>query len=100
DINQGWLYQQRVGQLRSAGTPKDARDAAERVTRYMPSANAWVTLGLADYDLGEKTTAAADFRKAIAMDPNVKSQLESGSPARWKKVSDDKVFVRQVLEPK
>src|SRR5437879_7501545 len=53
DINQGWLYQQWTGQLRSAGKTKEAREAAAKVTKYMPSANAQVTLGLLDYELGD-----------------------------------------------
>src|SRR5436190_1180608 len=79
DINQGWLYQQWTGQLRSAGKTKEAREAAAKVTKYMPSANAQVTLGLLDYELGDKPAALADFRKAIEMDPTVRRQFEGAS---------------------
>src|SRR5207342_3339333 len=77
DINQGWLYQQRAGQLRNAGKPKEAREATAKVARYMPTAGTWVTLGTLDYELGEKAEALADFRKAIELDPNVRQQFES-----------------------
>src|SRR5499427_819092 len=77
DINQGWLYQQRAGELRTAGKTKEARESAIKVTRYMPSANAWVTVGILDYELNEKPAALADFKKALEMDPNVRRQFES-----------------------
>src|SRR5262252_823475 len=76
DINLGWLYQQWSGELRSAGKRKEARDAAAKTARYMPSANAQITLGLMDYDLGDKTAALADFRKAFELDPNFRKQFE------------------------
>jgi uncharacterized Ntn-hydrolase superfamily protein len=105
DINQGWLYQQWTGQLRSAGKTKEARDAAAKVTRYMPSAGAQLTLGLLDYELGDKPAALTDFRKAIEIDPNVRKQFEGAAPAqggrggtRLRAVLEDKEFLAQVLK--
>src|SRR5205814_6818831 len=51
DLNLGLLWSERIGRLRSAGKPKDARDAAAKVARYMPTANSYVTLGAMDYAL-------------------------------------------------
>lgn len=104
DINQGWLYQQWSGQLRSAGKTKEARDAASKAAKYMPSANAHVTLGLMDYELGDKTAALADFRRAIEMDANVRRQFEApaapqgGRGQRMRAILEDKAFVADVLK--
>jgi uncharacterized Ntn-hydrolase superfamily protein len=105
DINQGWLYQQWTGQLRSAGKTKEAREAAAKVAKYMPSAGAQVTLGLMDYELGDKPAALADLRKAIEMDPNVRRQFEGASGQtngrggqRLRAILDDKEFLAQLLQ--
>jgi uncharacterized Ntn-hydrolase superfamily protein len=103
DINLGWLWMPRVGQLMSAKKPKEARDAAAKVVQYMPSANAEVTLGVADYNLGDKPAALADFRKALQMDPNVKRQFDStaapqiGRGQRLRAVLEDKEFIKQLF---
>ena len=108
DINQGWLYQQRSSELRAAGKNREAREAAMKVTRYMPSANAWITLGVIDYDLADKTSALSDFRKAMEMDPNVRRLFAPSTPAtpggaqggrgqRLSAVLQDKDFVNQLL---
>lgn len=106
DINQGWLYQQLTGELRSANKPKDAREAAAKVTRYMPSANAWVTLGVLDYELSDKPAALADFKKALELDPNVRRQFEAtanpqpGRGQRLRAILEDKEFLRDLLGSK
>ena len=103
DINQGWLYQQRAGELRSAGKMKEARAAAALVTRYMPGANAWITLGVLDYGLRDKPAALADFRRAIELDPAVKRQFEAPADAqagrgqRLRAIIEDKEFLRDLL---
>ena len=103
DINQGWLYQQWAGQLRSAGKTKEARDAAAKAAGYMPIAGAQLTLGMMDYELGDKAAALADFRKAIQMDPNVRKQFEGSAPQggrgqRLRAILEDKEFLKQVLQ--
>ena len=108
DINQGWLYQQWTGQLRSQGKTKEARDAAAKVAKYMPSAGAQMTLGSLDYELGDKHSAIADFRKAIEMDANVRRQFEAptnpqtsaapGRGGRLRAILEDKEFVKEVLK--
>jgi uncharacterized Ntn-hydrolase superfamily protein len=106
DINQGWLYQQRAGELRTAGKTKEARESAIKVTHYMPGANAWVTVGLLDYELNEKPAALADFRKALEMDPNLRRQFESpatpqpGRGQRLRAIIEDKDFMKQLLGDK
>src|SRR5207245_6290334 len=105
DLNLGMLYQDQTGKLLSAGKPKEARDAAVRVTKYMPSAQAQVTLGALDYNLGDKTAALADFRQALRMDPNVKRQFlpiatdvpTPGCGQRLRAVLEDKEFLRQLF---
>src|SRR5215510_12261280 len=69
DMNLGLLYQQRSGVLRTAGKNREARDATAKVAHYMPTANAYLNLGIADYSLGDKTAALTDFRKALQLDP-------------------------------
>jgi tetratricopeptide (TPR) repeat protein len=104
DINLGYLYQQWGGELRTAGKRKEARDAAAKVAKYMPSANAQVTLGIIDYDLGDKHAALDDFKKALAMDPNVRRQFEApanpqpGRGQRLRAVIDDKEFMKQLFQ--
>jgi tetratricopeptide (TPR) repeat protein len=103
DINLGWVWMPRVGQLMSANKPKEAREAAAKVVQYMPSANALVALGVADYHLGDKPAALADFRKALQMDSNVKRQFDStaapqtGRGQRLRAVLEDKEFLKQLF---
>jgi len=109
DINLGHLYQQWGNELRTAGKRKEARDAAAKVTRYMPSANAHLSLGVMDYDLGDKAAALADFKKAFAMDLKLRTQFEApaGAPAvptqggrgqRLRAILEDQEFLKQLLQ--
>src|SRR5215470_12840841 len=75
DMNLGLLYQEKYGRLMQSGKSREARDAMVAVTHYMPSANAQVNLGIADYSLGDKPAALAAFRKGLQMDPNVKQRF-------------------------
>jgi tetratricopeptide (TPR) repeat protein len=100
-MNLGLLYSERVGRLRAAGKPREARDAAAKVARYMPSANAWFNLGVTDYGLGDKAAALADFRKAIELDPAIKQRLQGPAPEggrgqALRAVLEDKEFLKQV----
>lgn len=103
DINQGWLYQQRAGELRSAGKQREAREATALYVRYMPSAGAWISLGVLDYDLQDKAAALADFRKALALDPAVRRQFEQPSASqggrgqRLRAILADRQFLRELL---
>ena len=51
------LYSQWMGELRTAGKRQEARDAASKVARYMPGAQAQMNLGVMDYELGDKPAA-------------------------------------------
>ena len=97
DMNLGYLYQEKVGRLSSAGKPKEARDAAAKAAHYMPTAQAYVSLGILDYNSGDKTAAVADFRKALELDGSVRQRFENPS-GRLKAIGEDKEFVRQVLQ--
>ncbi len=106
DMNLGMLYSQWMGELRTAGKRREARDAAAKVARYMPTAQSQVSLGVMDYELGDKPAALADFRKALEMDPNVRRQFEApaspqpGRGQRLRAVQDDKEFMQQLFPPK
>jgi uncharacterized Ntn-hydrolase superfamily protein len=99
DLNLGLLYSERMGRLRSAGKPKEARDAAAKVALYMPTANSFVSLGAMDYALGDKASALANFRKAIQLDPAVRSRLEGEARnPMLRAIVEDKEFLRDVLK--
>jgi uncharacterized Ntn-hydrolase superfamily protein len=98
DLNLGYLYQPKVVLLMSQSRMKEAREVALKVARYMPSANAQITLGVIDYNLGDKPSALAELRKAIEMDPNVRAQLQSENPPqRLRPVLEDKEFLKQLF---
>ena len=63
DINLGLLYQDRMGKLLSANKPQEARAAAATYVKYMPSANAYISLGLMDYNLGIRLRPWAIFAR-------------------------------------
>ena len=106
DMNLGLLYQEKYGRLMQSGKSREARDAMVAVTHYMPSANAQVNLGIADYSLGDKPAALAAFRKGLQMDPNVKQRFfptgNGTAPAgpganRLRPISEDKEFLKQLF---
>jgi hypothetical protein len=72
----------------------------------MPSANAQVDLGIADYSLGDKPAALAAFRQGLQMDPNVKQRFfpagngtaPTGPGAnRLRPILEDKEFLKQLF---
>jgi uncharacterized Ntn-hydrolase superfamily protein len=101
DMNLGMLYQDKVGKLMSANKPKEAREAAARFAHYMPSANAQITLGAMDYNLGDKAAALADFRKALELDPGVRRRFEAPgngqANGRMRAILEDKEFLKQLF---
>jgi uncharacterized Ntn-hydrolase superfamily protein len=98
DLNLAALYQDKIFKLTSANKPKEARDAAAKAARYAPSANAQMTLGMMDYNLGDKAAALADFRKALEMDPNIRRRFEGQPNGRMKPILEDKEFLKEVLQ--
>ena len=101
DMNLGMLYQDKIGKLMSANKPKEAREAAARFAHYMPSANAQITLGAMDYNLGDKAAALADFRKALELDPGVRRRFEAPgngqANGRMRAILEDKEFLKQLF---
>lgn len=101
NMNLGLLYQEKVGRLMSENKQKEAREAAAKYAHYMPSANAQMTLGSMDYNLGDKTAALADFRKALELEPGMRSRFETpanGQPGgRMRAILEDKEFLKQLL---
>ena len=115
DMNLSMNWQQKMGTLLSKNDSKGAREAAAKVAHYAPSANAYVSLGAMDYNLGDKPAALADFRKALEMDPNVRRQFEAPAAApadaapagrgggrgqRLRAILEDKEFLRQLFPEK
>jgi uncharacterized Ntn-hydrolase superfamily protein len=102
DLALGSGYQDKLSKLMTANKPREAREAAARYAHYVPSANAQVSLGTMDYNLGDKTAALADFRKALEMDPAVRRRFEA-APAggkgnnRMKPILDDADFMKQLF---
>jgi uncharacterized Ntn-hydrolase superfamily protein len=102
DIQLSNVYQDKIGKLLTAGKTKDARDAAAAIVRYNPSANSLITLGVMDYNLGDKPAALADFRKALEIDPGVKARftpLAQGG-GRMRTLLEDKDFLKQLFPEK
>lgn len=99
NINLGLLYDEKAENLSNAGKTGEAREAAAKVTYYLPTAGAFVTLGAIDYSLGNKPAALADFRKALRLDPHVRQQLEvpTAEQQLLRRVQDDKDFLRELL---
>ena len=106
DLNLGMLYAQWMGELRTAGKRKEARDAASKLVKYTPGAQSQLALGVMDYELGDKPAALADFRKALEMDPNVRRQFEAAAPPqpgrgqRLRTIMDDQEFMKQLFPAK
>jgi uncharacterized Ntn-hydrolase superfamily protein len=109
DLNLGYLYQDKYSKLMQSGKPREARDAAAKWVRYMPSGNAQMTLGIVNYTLGDKTAALADFQKALQMDPNLKQRFTGSANGampggrggnRMQTILDDKDFLKQLFPEK
>ena len=100
DMQLGMVYQDRFGKLMTANKPKEARAAAALYARYMPSPNAWISLGVSDYNLGDKPAALSDFRKALQMDPASKARFTSNGGqggGRLRVILEDKEFLKQLF---
>ncbi len=100
DLQLGMLYQDRMGKLVTANKPREARDAAAGYARYMPSAGALISLGVMDYNLGDKPAALADFRKALELDPSSKSRFTPNGGqggGRMRAILQDKDFLKQLF---
>ena len=104
DLNLGLLYSEKVGRLRSAGKSREARDAAARVTHYMPTANSFFTLGVLDYGLADKEAALSDFRKAIELDGSIRQRFQAADAAAGgrgqmlRPILEDKEFVARLMQ--
>jgi uncharacterized Ntn-hydrolase superfamily protein len=116
DMNLGMLYPQWITELRTAGKHKEARDAAAELTKYVKTAGSLMTLGVTDYEMGDKPAALEDFRKALAMDASVRRQFEpaaagatappagagaqGGRGQRMRAILEDKEFLKQLFPEK
>jgi uncharacterized Ntn-hydrolase superfamily protein len=104
DLNLGLLYTQKVGPLILAHKNREARDTAAQGAHYMPTADAYFSLGVMDYRLGDKPAALADMRTAIELDPSVRQRLQTtpnsvppGAIFMGLAIYQDKEFLKQVL---
>jgi len=116
DLNLNELYRGKVGALRSAGKTREAREAAAKAAHYKPDASNFMTLGLLDYNLGDKPAAVTDLRRAFELDPSLKdrfqpSTTQAQAPAGGgggggrggqglRQILDDKEFLRQLFPEK
>jgi hypothetical protein len=58
-----------------------------------------------DYELGDRSAALADFRKALELDPGVRRQFDASAPQpgrgqRLRTVLDDPDFMKQLFPAK
>jgi tetratricopeptide (TPR) repeat protein len=107
DLNLTELYRGKVGSLGSAGKDREARDAAAKVVQYHPDAASHMTLGLMDYNLGDKPAALADFRKALQLDPSMRQRFQpaaastaagpGGRGQAYRTILEDKDFLKQLF---
>ena len=106
DLNLGYNYQDLYGKLAQAGKSREARDALAKAALYMPSAGMQMNLGMADYALGDKAAALADFRKGLQMDPTLKQRFfpaaNSAPPSgrggnRMRPILEDRDFLKQLF---
>jgi uncharacterized Ntn-hydrolase superfamily protein len=108
DMNLGFLWQEKVQRLRtSSAKPEELRDATAKVALYNKTGQAYLSLGVMDYNLKNKTAALEDFRKAIELDANMKRQFEApaagatpGRGARLGPILEDKEFLKQLFPDK
>jgi uncharacterized Ntn-hydrolase superfamily protein len=101
DMNLGYLYQEKAGRLNGAGKTKEAREAAAKAAGYMPTAQAYLSLGIIDYTLADKPAALADFRKAIEIDRTFRQRFEAppaNGGGRLRAILEDKEFLKQLLQ--
>ena len=70
--------------MKESGNPWRATEELKRAVEVAPDdASVWYELGLLDSDQGRNTEAIADFKKAIAFDPDLKianQYLQGGYP--------------------
>jgi uncharacterized Ntn-hydrolase superfamily protein len=100
DINLGLLYSEKLGRLMGAGDSAGARDAAQKISRYMPqNAQAPMTLGFLAYAAGERAAAIEALKKARDLDAaGFKRRFDANAqrPA-FKSILDDKDLLKQLF---
>src|SRR5436309_15848049 len=100
DLNLAYLYQDKVGKRLGAGKSTEARDAAPKAVRYMPSRpEAHITLGLLEYLAGDKGAALAELKKGQQGNENFRKQFESSARFRpaFRGILEDEEFLRQLF---
>src|SRR5262249_29419583 len=100
DMQLGMLHQARIGKLMSSNQPKEARAEAALYARYAHTPDSMISLGVMDYNLGDKTAALADFRQALELDPAVKQRFSGNGgqgSGRLRTVLEDKEFLKQLF---
>jgi uncharacterized Ntn-hydrolase superfamily protein len=97
DINQGYIYQDKVSKLMNAGDIPEARAAAEKLIHFTPNqAGAQLSYGVLNYLSDDKETALKAFRKAKELNPNIRTQFETMSKTRplYQKLINDPEFMK------
>jgi uncharacterized Ntn-hydrolase superfamily protein len=97
DINQGYIYQDKVSKLMSAGNIPGARAAAEQLIHFTPNQpGAQLSYGVLSYLSDDKETALKAIRKARELNPNIRTQFETISKTRplYQKLMNDQEFMK------
>jgi uncharacterized Ntn-hydrolase superfamily protein len=97
DINQGYIYQDKVTKLISAGNIPDARSAAEQLIRFTPNQpGAQLSYGVLSYLSDDKDIALKAIHKAKELNPQIRTQFENMAKARplYQKVMSDQEFMK------
>ncbi|MGI8741849.1 MAG: DUF1028 domain-containing protein [Bryobacteraceae bacterium] len=100
DLDLGYLYQDKAFKYLSSGKIKDARDAAEKVTHYMPGRpEAHLTFGLLSYLADDKSAALTALNRAAQRDPDFRKHFDTATHARpaYKPILGDKEFLRELF---
>ena len=100
DMNLALLYQEKRGRLLRAGQRQEARAAAAVVVRYAPQqADAYVSLGMLDYLLGDRAAALAELRRAGTLDEKVRQRMEGAVKARpeYAPLLEDAEFMKKLF---
>lgn len=100
DLDLGYLYQDQTLKYLGLNKVKEARDAAQKVARYMPARpEAHMTFGLVSYLAGDKPAALAALKRAAQRDPDFQKHFDTVTKARpaYKAVTEDKEFLQQLF---
>jgi uncharacterized Ntn-hydrolase superfamily protein len=101
DINQGYIYQDKVSKLLGAGKVPEARATAQQLIHFTPNQpGAQLAFGVLSYLSDDKEVALTAIRKARELNPQIRTQFETMAKTRplYQKVLDDQDFMKRAFE--